>query len=158
MITPPPPLLRLCRCGDFNFDATHNFGDWRQKPSRPPRPNRDASSSDDEQYAGPVRQPPPALENDVLASALPGYLDAWAALRPEEPGHTFDGATNPHVADPQECMRYDRVMVRGARPVEITMLGQRPQGMEGAEEDGEEAVVVPSDHYGLCTVVEFGRG
>ena len=33
----------------------------------------------------------------MLARVLPAWTDAWAQLHPQDPGHTFDGARNPHV-------------------------------------------------------------
>jgi len=171
-------------CGDFNFDATQNWGDWREVPPRPPRPTHPLDEdSDSEAYAGPV--PPPAddtrLENGVLARELgSSYVDAWPALRPTEAGHTFDGATNPYVAEEEECMRYDRVMVRGMRPLSIAMIGdgavralrqaeaessgagagaEPADGAGGAAERREcppaPPAVVPSDHFGLCATVEL---
>ena len=97
-------------------------------PPRPPRPAHEESNDDFgvqvEAVTTAARSTSEvAIENVVLESKLSGYIDAWAhVLRPGEPGHTFDGASNPHVADPGECMRYDRVMVRGARPSAIDML------------------------------------
>ena len=134
-------------CGDFNFDATRNFGDWLPVPPRPPRPSGDSDSDDEEPYSGPLRQAAGALENDVLSLRLPGYTDAWPALHgPLELGHTFDGARNPRVRDPEEQMRYDRVMVRGAHVSNIWLLGTG---------DSRAAAIVPSDHYGLCADVEL---
>lgn len=131
--------------GDFNFDSSQNFGDWLPRGDRrtmPPRPERESSDSDSEPR--PPWAPPSALrraelENGVLDLVMGDYIDAWPALRPHEAGHTFDGGSNPHVADVEERMRYDRVMVRGIAPAAITMLGERPQ-----------EALVPSDHYGLC--------
>ena len=89
-------------CGDFNFDSNQNWGDWRRAAAHPPQ----------------------SLENDVLKYILgEEYVDAWPALRPGEAGLTFDGGINPHVSDGQECMRYDRVMVRGMTPESIDLLG-----------------------------------
>ena len=84
----------------------------------------------------------------MLLECLPEYVDAWPCVRgTDAPGHTFDGATNPHVADPDECMRYDRVMLRRLAPLSIDMLGARA---------GEATTVVtPSDHYGLSCAVRF---
>jgi len=136
--------------GDFNFDSTQNWGDWREIPPRPQRPQCD--SAGDDEYAGPVRQPTPELENEVLDTWLNGYTDAWPALRPDEAGHTFDGATNPHIPDAQERMRYDRVMVRGMVAKEITMLGT----LSAAAPENDDASP-PSDHYGLCAVIDLAE-
>ena len=159
--------------GDFNFDATRNFGEWRELPPQPSRPTRDADSDDDDDappYAGPVKQSSGApLENAVLAERLPGYVDAWPAVRGvADLGHTFDGATNPHVRDADECMRYDRVMLRNLRPRSVRLLGvRRAAAAEGeaaaAGTSGGEAGVaaegggglVPSDHYGVHAVIAW---
>lgn len=81
-------------CGDFNFDDTQEYGDWRVGRTRDPS----------------------TLENTVLARRIPEFVDTWAALRPSEPGKTFDGETNPIcVHDKKEQMRYDRMMLKSAR-------------------------------------------
>lgn len=115
----PPALL----CGDFNFDDTKTYGDWlRRLPQRAP----------DE------------LENNVLSEVLPEFVDVWRDVHPDDPGYTFDGATNPAVQTRQNRMRLDRVMFRGGeagwRPQAIAMLGTQPRDDRGTR---------PSDHYGL---------
>ena len=81
------------------------------------------------------------LENNVLARALPDFVDAWSTVFPKNRGLTFDGATNQWVRDRGERMRYDRVMVRRSlgRPVAAERLGTTPAG------DG----LFASDHFGL---------
>ena len=135
------PHAHALLLGDFNFDSTQNFGDWCAIPPRPPRLSQGARR----------------LENGVLADVMCDYLDVWPALRPAEAGHTFDGGSNPHVGDPHERMRYDRVMTRGVTPVEISMLGERPRGPSEGEvaAEGSEAGPVPSDHYGLCAILQL---
>lgn len=110
--------------GDFNFDATKTYGDWRRKA-----PKVD----------------PAFLENAVLAKVLPSWIDAWPVIKGlDDPGFTFDGATNPKcVRDRQEQMRYDRIMVKGDCQnalSSISMLGQSTINDWGLK---------PSDHYGL---------
>ena len=77
----------------------------------------------------------------VLARALPDFVDAWSTVFPNNRGLTFDGATNPWVRDSGERMRYDRVMVRRSlgRPVAAERLGTTPA------RDG----LFASDHFGL---------
>lgn len=115
--TPLPAIL----CGDFNFDSSQNWGDWRKKKSGG-------------KHTG--------LENAVLAAVVPDFVDAWPALRPRDPGLTFDGSCNPHVRDADERMRYDRVLARGMRPTDASVLGTTsPPVVEGG--------LLPSDHFGL---------
>ena len=77
-------------------------------------------------------------------SCVVRWVDVWASLKPDEPGLTFDGQTNPVcVRDPYEQMRYDRVMLKGTSsfcPIDICMVGTAPINEDGLK---------PSDHYGL---------
>jgi endonuclease/exonuclease/phosphatase family metal-dependent hydrolase len=114
-----------CLIGDFNFDATREWGEWRR-----PAPAAILSARR-------------CLENDAMRQTLPDYVDCWPAvhgaplapsagpgasdgahvprqdtepyLDPESAlGFTFDGLTNAGCcADPKERMRYDRVLCRG---------------------------------------------
>jgi len=117
-------------CGDFNFDDTKTWGDWKQQePAHPPQ----------------------ELENHVLLEELPGHLDCWREVNPQEPGYTFDGKANPiNCHDPEECMRYDRVManVAGFMPKAATLLGT------DALEEAQDWGLRPSDHFGLLVDLE----
>ena len=53
---------RAALVGDFNFDSTQNWGDWREVPPRPPRPSRD----DDDDGGG--DGDPVARARDALAA------------------------------------------------------------------------------------------
>jgi hypothetical protein len=110
--------------GDFNFDATKAWGEWNNSAPQKPEPSR--------------------LENRVLEEVLPGWIDAWPAVKGfSDMGYTFDGATNlTCVQDRGEQMRYDRIMVKGTEFAcsSIEMLGQRAINESGLK---------PSDHYGL---------
>ena len=107
-------------CGDFHFDDVATWGEWRD-------PRR--------------KRPPAALENNVLALALPKFVDAWSTVFSKHSGLTFDGATNPWIRDRGERMRYDRVLVRKSlgRPIAAERLGSSPAA------DG----LFASDHWGL---------
>lgn len=120
------PYPQAVLCGDFNFDDTKNWGDWRFREDR-----------------GATRA---TLENEVLQEVLPDYVDTWREVHPEDPGYTFDGATNGVcIPDSQERMRYDRLMSKrgthGLVPRSAWLLGQEPMNEWG---------VRPSDHYGLA--------
>jgi len=86
-----------------------------------------------------------AEESEHLAS---GYVDAWRAVHPDDPGFTWDRAANPMALKgsfPGEpSRRLDRILARapGWRPISCTLLGTRPV----AEEQRE---TFPSDHFGL---------
>jgi len=129
---------RVLLAGDFNFDSSQNFGDWSAVPPRPPRPEREASDDDEANpWAGaPLKRPREGLENDIIGQVLPDYIDMWPTLHAEsDGGHTFDGSRNVYVADPEEIMRYDRVLAKGAVPVTITLLGL-PEPDHGTLADG----------------------
>ena len=158
-------------CGDFNFDSTKNFGDWRPRAISLhafAMATADAKAPQSAALAGhpDSKEDGTNLENKVLGKVLPEYTDCWSVLRPTEAGHTFDGSSNPHVHDAQERMRYDRVLVRGMAPVAISMLGERPAAGKGDAATVREgktapealaASCPPSDHYGLCATVQFMR-
>lgn len=188
---------RVVLCGDFNFDATQNWGDWRKAPAwskrkapqdaNPTSAGTGAGSEADHDSrivsvwdaiadtGSASSRSSPALENVVLARVLgESYVDVWPAVHePIEPGLTFDGAINPHIADGEERMRYDRVMVRGLVPRSMELLGAAAArehhrrrcelqkatpavSAEVAELDSSmPEIVVPSDHFGLCAVVEL---
>lgn len=89
-------------------------------------------------------------QNDVLATALPGFHDVWPFLHQQSghKGYTFDATANPLIDRPRpdERMRYDRVMARMAsrsrrRPVGIELVGNEPM----------ETGLFLSDHFGLLT-------
>lgn len=126
---------RSVLCGDFNFDDTKTWGDWRQSSPA---------------------VPPEKLENHVLQEVLPEFADTWREARPEEPGHTFDGTLNPACChDPEERMRYDRILAsrRGLTTTAASLLGT--EVMRGCEDMG----LRPSDHFGLLVDLEvIARG
>merc|ERR1719498_256884 len=113
--------------GDFNFDATRTWGEWRHSD---------------------LARKPDQLENSALRWLLPQFTDVWPAVRGAEPGLTFDGANNPYVRDAEERMRYDRVMAKGLRPAQIDLLGEPDLSLPPEDHP------VPSDHFGLFAVLE----
>ena len=109
------PYRAAVLCGDFNFDSTRNFNEGGGE-----------------------------LENAVLGEVLgPAWIDAWAALRPSEPGYTFDSVRNGVIGARFERMRYDRVMVRGLAPAAIRMVGTERLATGSAPEEGDGAVAPP---------------
>ncbi|KAL7526788.1 hypothetical protein ACHAWF_001908 [Thalassiosira exigua] len=116
--------------GDFNFDCSQNWGDWKESPPSSGR-----------------------LENEVLAEVMPCWIDVWPHLKGDgDPGKTFDGASNAMCQDPQERMRYDRVMVRAdtspGKKLRLEPLEIRMVGTETMDETGLKA----SDHYGVLSI------
>lgn len=86
--------------------------------------------------------------------AAAGLGDAWRALRPGEPGYTFDPSRNALAALMSlrgARLRADRVLSRGAgalqlAPESVSLVGEEPVG------DAAEGLY-PSDHFGvLCTL------
>lgn len=83
------------------------------------------------------------------ASLERAYMDAWAALRPQEPGYTEDTTLN-HMRyrrrGRHKHVRYDRVLARlpGWRPTEVALFAT-----EALEPD-----VFVSDHFGVAARYE----
>ena len=93
--------------GDFNFDDTQEWGDWRQAPVTLEEATRLLAEADgcrQGQQARPIR-PAHELENRVLDEVMTDFADVWPLLRPGERGATFDGGANPVcVTDSDEVM------------------------------------------------------
>jgi len=84
------------------------------------------------------------------AAMLPGWTDAWQALRPDDPGFTVDSEVNTMRAlmkSGGKRARIDRAFHRGARwRVEsIERLGMKP-----ITDDPTDPLLFISDHFGLC--------
>ena len=89
----------------------------------------------------------PTASRDNLVRA--GFADAWAILRPREPGLTW--RLGDEIADPGAELgaRLDVVLTRGAvRPVEVEVLGADP-GCRTASGRW------PSDHIAVVATVEL---
>lgn len=129
-------------CGDFNFCSYKNFSGQGE------------------------------LENNSLKELFPGVSDLWTTLHPEEKGYTFCGNVNSLVTNPNEIMRYDRIISKLSpywKAADIQIIGDSP-----LEEDGPVASpgspqrsrpllatlgtnvikVFPSDHFGLFSRFE----
>jgi endonuclease/exonuclease/phosphatase family metal-dependent hydrolase/2'-5' RNA ligase/uncharacterized protein (UPF0248 family) len=81
--------------------------------------------------------------------AVPIGVDAWQATRPDEPGHTFDVATNSlaaAVSSTGRSSRLDRVVALGLQPTATRLIGVEP-GPTGHP---------PSDHYGVVAELAIG--
>lgn len=88
---------------------------------------------------------------DVAAHARTGLLDVWRALRPGEPGWTYEPLRNPMAAltsSSERPARLDRVLARGLRPGSIGLVGDRPLAPPDEE-------LAPSDHSGLVVELEL---
>jgi tyrosyl-DNA phosphodiesterase 2 len=89
----------------------------------------------------------PALEDRPENRALAGWTDAWAQLRPDEPGYTIDTRINRmrwlHKRK-HDQRRIDRVFhrCRGWRVANIEVIGQTPLP--------DDSLTFISDHFGLC--------
>ena len=92
-------------------------------------------------------------ENRRIAAAA--LKDAWQVVHPHHPGFTFDPVANPLAALNSRtgtAARYDRVLLyspgRALAPIDITMFGDRPFA------DNEGQGLFPSDHFGLCCLLQ----
>jgi len=77
----------------------------------------------------------------------PGWTDAWAALRPAEPGYTVDTDINTmryQLKERRTQKRIDRVLMRGIAARAIDLVGTAPIALDGT---------FVSDHFGLAVDV-----
>lgn len=86
-----------------------------------------------------------------------GFVDAWTALRPGEPGYTYDPARNALAAlttTSGRSQRLDRVLVRSASgrltPRGVSLFGEAP--LSGQPSPGGDPLFV-SDHFGLSCLL-----
>ncbi len=91
------------------------------------------------------------------ASIDPEFVDLWPLLHGRTPGYTEDTSVNAmlwNVKRKDKAVRYDRVLLRSvdrafqARSIEL--LGTAPIAASSPD-------VFPSDHFGLCAVLEERR-
>ena len=76
-----------------------------------------------------------------------GWTDAWAALRPEDPGYTVDTDVNTmryQLKEKRTQKRLDRVLTRGIEAHAIALVGTAPLEVDGT---------FVSDHFGLVVDV-----
>jgi tyrosyl-DNA phosphodiesterase 2 len=110
-------------CGDFNFDSYVNFSEL-------PREERFGSSKHQAPHPPPLPlvRPPhlKPLENSCLARELPGWIDAWAELHPDEHGFTFDTKVRihscRHVDEAKEAHLISRFIFRRPTPCSLDII------------------------------------
>ena len=91
-------------------------------------------------------------EEPETTSLVAEYADLWLALRPDQPGLTWDidrsvmARRGSFPGEPSR--RLDRILLRSRlwRPADIHIIGGRPVA--------EGGLVFPSDHFGLCARIE----
>jgi tyrosyl-DNA phosphodiesterase 2 len=82
------------------------------------------------------------------------YVDAWLALKPKDPGYTWNIETSDMAkagSFPKETSRrLDRILVRSEvwKPESVSIIGDKP--VEEGKLD-----VFPSDHFGLTATLKF---
>jgi tyrosyl-DNA phosphodiesterase 2 len=77
----------------------------------------------------------------------PSWSDAWAALRPDEPGYSVDTEINSmryQLEEKRTQKRIDRVLTRGVAAHAIALVGTEPIDVDGT---------FVSDHFGLVVDV-----
>jgi tyrosyl-DNA phosphodiesterase 2 len=101
-------------------------------------------------------------KNDGAAPLPPGWTDLWEALRPGEPGYSYDAVENAMLARPGRRarplrLRLDRAWARLAprwRVASVELVGK--EAVPGVAHEGRP--VLPSDHYGLLLRLEQEEG
>lgn len=84
------------------------------------------------------------------------WADVWAALRPADPGYTYDKQLNPSVRIRKNLrVRMDRILVMGGPGVEDRgpALRARSARMVGTKE--VRPGLCPSDHFGVVAEFEY---
>ncbi|KAJ6160239.1 hypothetical protein N7497_004776 [Penicillium chrysogenum] len=103
----------------------------------------------------------PVLDEDAALVETNGLTDAWATLRPEEPGYTW-GADGKQRFPPN---RMDKVALLGLEARGIRILEAQPVGGLDGQQDTPSDAAIPyfhtqpmlwSDHHGL--ICSFGLG
>jgi endonuclease/exonuclease/phosphatase family metal-dependent hydrolase len=94
-------------------------------------------------------------EEAAIVEALPRFSDVWLALRAGDPGFTFDPRRNAMLAARAGRLRrarFDRVLARlgpALHASSIDLVGLTPIG---EDQDGKH--ILPSDHFGVCAVLD----
>lgn len=85
------------------------------------------------------------------ASATVKWVDVWYALRPADPGYTYDKERNTNVRTKKNLrVRLDRILLSNPdniAPTSIRMVGTQPI------KPGSQ--LYPSDHFGLLAEFEY---
>eukprot|EP01062_Namystynia_karyoxenos_P083297 TRINITY_DN9563_c0_g1_i2.p1 TRINITY_DN9563_c0_g1~~TRINITY_DN9563_c0_g1_i2.p1 ORF type:complete len:463 (+),score=96.64 TRINITY_DN9563_c0_g1_i2:93-1391(+) len=96
---------------------------------------------------------PREFEADIL-TRLSGWTDAWLAVRPSDPGFSYDTERNKMFVRERrrEKERYDRVLVHssaggGLRAVNASLVGTQP--IRDGQRDPAGGPLYPSDHFGV---------
>lgn len=87
------------------------------------------------------------------------FGDVWQELHPDQEGYTFDPAKNPlamMLSLAGKAARFDRILLRNAGNVSYKPLEMNLFGCEAIA--GTKEQIFPSDHFGICGVLEFHRG
>ena len=106
----------------------------------------------------------PVLDEDAALIETNGLTDAWAALRPEDPGYTW-GADGKQRFPPN---RMDKVALLGLEAREISILEAQPVGELDGQQDTRSDANIPdfqqsqitgmlwSDHHALLCSFRLG--
>jgi poly(A) polymerase len=84
------------------------------------------------------------------------FVDVWQKLRPHEDGYTFDTTRNSlamMMSLEGKSARFDRIFLRQGeechyKPTSMNLFGCEPLAGTGGK-------IYPSDHFGICGVLEF---
>lgn len=128
---------RTLRVVNVHLDSLPGHADVRALQLRALR--AELLAGDDVLLAGDVNFPDGAAEEAELP---PEFTDLWRALRPHEPGLTWDPARNPMASG--DAGRIDRLLLRSRawRGIAIDLTADRPVALREPE-------LFPSDHFAV---------